>query len=111
MSEHIISGLKRKRSELAGELQSIKADLAAIDRALAVFGFHETESLKPRMRQRRPSLFSAGELTALVGKAERAGCEDNASIADWIMTEKGLEPQLYNRVRASVKDKRKPSAI
>ena len=45
---------------------------------------------------------------ALVGEAERAGCADNASVAAWIMKERDMQPELYQRVRDSVKDCRKP---
>ncbi len=108
--DHVVSGLIQKRAELAGQLEQVKKDLAAIDGALVAFGYHDAKRIKPRNKRRRPPLFKPGELTALVGEAERSGCDDNASIAAWIMRRQNLEPDLYQRVRDSVKDRRKPSA-
>lgn len=108
MTDLIVSGLIRKRAEIAGEYARAKRDLAAIDRALEVFGYFDAKAIKPRETRRRPALFAPGELTALVGRAERAGCADNASIAAWIMQEREFAPELAQRVRSSVKDCRKP---
>ena len=106
--ETIINGLKQKRAELAGELERVRKDLAAIDGALIAFGYHDVKQIPPKRTRRRPPLFKAGELMALVGEAERAGCADNASVAAWIMKERDMQPELYQRVRDSVKDCRKP---
>ncbi len=110
MSDHAISALKKKRSELAGELERVKSDLRAIDRALLVFGFEDIESIEPRRKPVRARLFRSGELVALIGEAERAGLESNADIAAWIVERRGWDQVRLKRVHQSVKDRRKPSA-
>lgn len=107
MTKLIVSGLIKKRSEIAGEIQSMQADLKAIDRALLVFGFEDIESIAPRRQRPRPPLFKSGELISLIGEAERAGLDNNPDIADWIIQKKGWGASLYKRVWSSVKDCRK----
>jgi hypothetical protein len=104
----IINGLKQKRAELAGQFEQVRKDLAAIDGALIAFGYHDVKSIPAKNPRRRPPLFKPGQLMALVGEAERAGCADNASIAAWIIRERDMDPELYQRVRNGVKDCRKP---
>lgn len=105
--EHIISGLVKKRAELFGELTRLEADLRHLDATLRMFGYEKPEHIDPKFKRRRPSLFRPGELMRLVCDAERSGLEDNPSIADWIIREKGFDPENYRRVRESVKDCRK----
>jgi len=107
MTEHVISGLVKKRSELAGELDRLRADLRAIDRALIVFGHDDPKSIKAANKRRNPTLFKSGEVIALVGQAEREGLDNNPDIADWILRKKGWSASLYKRVWNSVKDCRK----
>ena len=106
--ETIINGLIKKRAELAGQLEKARKDLAAIDGALVAFGYHDAKKIPAKHTRRRPPLFKPGQLIALVGEAERAGCEDNPTIAAWIMRQQDMAPELYQRVRDSVKDCRKP---
>jgi hypothetical protein len=110
MTQHAISGLIQKRAELAGELERIKGDLRAIDRALETFGYFETAAILPKRKRRRPALFKHGELFRLVCDAEREGLDDNPGIARWIMERRGWGEALYERVWQSVKHCRKPSA-
>ena len=71
--ETIINGLKQKRAELAGQLERVRKDLAAIDGALIAFGYHDVKQIPAKRTRRRPPLFKAGELMALVGEAGPAG--------------------------------------
>ncbi len=111
MSDHVISGLVRKRAELAGHVSRIRADLRAIDRALLIFGFEEPESIAPQAKRIRGRIFAPGELTALVGRAEREGKTRNPEIARWVLAQKDWPETRYKRVYQSVKDLRKKKQL
>jgi hypothetical protein len=68
---HVISALRAKRAYLDGELLEVerqaarlRADLAAIDRALKVFDPNiQLTAIRPVVRRASPKFFKRGELT------------------------------------------------
>lgn len=107
MTDHVISGLVKKRAELAGELQVIRQKLQHIDGTLEILGYENPDGIVPRFRRPNPPMFRSGELTALVGEAERQGHADNVSVTRLIMEKRCFDEGMYRRVRESVKDCRK----
>lgn len=103
MSDHVTSALVRKRAELAGELERLRAQLLHIDATLKIFGYKAPQSIKPHFSRKHAPMFKPGQLTALVGKAERAGCTDNVSVTEWIIMNGHAAQTDYERVRGSVK--------
>jgi hypothetical protein len=107
MTDHLISGLVAKRAEVAGELEKLRQQLVHIDGTLRLLGYEDPKSIRPHFKRKNKPLFGPGELMALVGQAERAGCDDAVSVTRWVMLARNLDEGLYQRVRASVKDCRK----
>ena len=107
MTDHVISGLVKKRAELAGDLEVLRQKLQHIDATLEILGYQNPNAIVPRFRRHKPPMFRSGELMALVGEAERLGHCDNVTITRWIMEQRGLDEGMYKRARESVKDCRK----
>ena len=110
MNKQVIDGLKRKRSELAGEIKQLRADKKAIEAALKVYGVNRPDLLPEKYRERGARLFEHGELMALVGKAQRGGLTSPTCITRFIMRAKGVDPEdrhKFNRYYGSVTDCRK----
>jgi hypothetical protein len=106
MTEHVISGLIRKRAELAGQIAQIQDDLRHIDGALIAFGYANPQAIDAIKRRRLPAMFRAGELMRLVGEAMRAGHDKPQPITLYIMERRGWDHQdveLFARVKSSVR--------
>lgn len=106
MTDHTISGLIRKRAELAGQLIQIQEDLRHIDGALIVLGYQNPKSIDAIRRRRLPAMFRAGELMRLIGEAKREGHEKPQQITLYIMERRGMDHEdvdLFGRVKASVR--------
>ncbi len=103
MSDHVISGLVRKRAELAGELERLRSQLLHIDATLKIFGYKAPQNIKPHFTRKYAPMFKPGQLTALVGEAERSGCTDNVAVTNWIIMNGHAAQTDYERVRDSVK--------
>lgn len=115
MNEHVISGLARKRAELAGEIEATHkrlsqmiADLGNIDATLLLFDpAFEIEGIKPKAFRPPSDWSSRGEMAkAVLGVLRRASepltCRD---IAFQIMVERGVDTddeRLLNLMRARV---------
>jgi hypothetical protein len=71
---HVISALRKKRAELAGEvvtaqlrLGKLRDDLDAIDRTLRVFDTHQhPEKIRPVVKRKGDKLFAYGECTRAI---------------------------------------------
>lgn len=112
---HVLSALKEKRAELAGELiatenlvTKLKADLVGIDRAIKVFDpKSRPHMIKPVMR-RGASEFPHGELSRLILNALR--CSPNPmtlrEIAEKIGAERNMdvsEFQIINGLMVKIR--------
>jgi hypothetical protein len=101
MSEHVISGLKAKRAELAGkvehlaqELEQARRDLTYIDGALHVFGYgDDPAAIKSKRYRPTPRLFSRGELQRTVFDQLRRSPDgiETPELTDCIMRHKGWD--------------------
>ncbi|MBY9067770.1 hypothetical protein K1X12_12730 [Hyphomonas sp. WL0036] len=106
MTDHVISGLVRKRAELAGQIAQLQEDLRHIDGALIVLGYSNPQSIDAIKRRRLPAMFRAGELMRLVGDALREGHAKPHQITLYVMERRGMDHQdvdLLGRVKASVR--------
>lgn len=103
MTGHVTSALVRKRAELAGEMERLRSQLFHIDATLKIFGFKAPQNIKPHFTRKHALMFKPGQLTALVGEAERSGCSDNVSVTNLIIMNGHAEQAEYERVRDSVK--------
>jgi hypothetical protein len=104
MSTELVETLLQKRSELVAEVAKMQAAIFHLDETLAVFGHHVGGP------KRQPRVFAHGELIALIGDAERKGCNTNAAVVEHVMRAKGQDPSdafLKKRIAWSVKDCRK----
>lgn len=116
-NDHVISGLVRKRAELAGELEklderrtAIKAHIANIDAVLRLFLYKGDPALiKPK--RKRNWMFRRGELQRMVQDIEReaAGPLHKDDIALEVMNRKGWahDPDLLEIIAYKIKDVRK----
>ena len=103
MSENIyaISGLRRKRGELAGQiltleqqLKTLRADMAALDRSLVLLDPSIVPaSIKPIKPVQRFKYFKSGELPRLILGVLRAEPEPilNYLLVEKVMKAKGLD--------------------
>ncbi len=112
--EHTIFGLVKKRGEVAGQhkvavkaADDLKADLAAIDRALRLCGYKDDpKSIAPRGKYKQ--LFGRNELKlTIIGMLRQAPADDEA-IASQIIATKGwdtddtLRADVLKRVRHAI---------
>jgi hypothetical protein len=94
-----IDDLLAKRAELASQVQGLQSAIFHIDATLSLLG----HTARPKVSRR----FAPGELLALVGEAERAGCDTPTKITTYILAAKGFGSELRGKVMFSVKDARK----
>ena len=95
--EHTISGLIKKRGEIAAQhkvalkaADSLKADLDAIDRALVLCGYQDDpKGIAPRGKYKQ--LFGRNELKLITRDRLREGPADDETIAAWIIERKGWD--------------------
>ncbi|MFD0916516.1 hypothetical protein ACFQ14_08865 [Pseudahrensia aquimaris] len=108
---HLVSGLIRKRGEIAGQhkaavkaADAIKSDLDALDRALAICGYKgDPHGIEPRGKYK--TMFVRNELKLMImGRLKEIPADDRA-IADQIIQTKGWEAdgelrlEIIKRVR------------
>lgn len=105
--DNVISGLVRKRAELAGDLARLEEALRNVDGTLRLLGYERPEAIEPHFTRCRPSLFKPGELMQLVCDAQREGLSLNPEIANWIIVRKDFDRNLYKRIRQAVQDCKK----
>jgi hypothetical protein len=95
--QNTIHGLIKKRGEIAGQhkvamqaADALKADLAAIDRALVLCGYEDDPKAIPA-RGKYKQLFGRNELKLLTHERLREGPADDETIAAWIIERKGWD--------------------
>lgn len=94
---NLISGLIRKRSEVAGQLkvaqkaaEAVKGDLAAIDRALELCGYEgDPRGIAPRTKYKQ--LFGRNELKLTIRNHLRQASADDETLATAIIEAKGWD--------------------
>jgi hypothetical protein len=64
MTDHVISGLVRKRAELAGQVVKLLEDLRHIDGALIVFGYSHPQSIDASSADSFPPCLKLANLCA-----------------------------------------------
>ena len=106
--EHVLSGLARKRAELAGEadalrtrLAQITADLGHLDAAIRLFDpEYDLAAIRPK-RQRLPDVARPGEMSRFVLDALREATEPipTPAIAARLIAERGLDARDRPLVR------------
>lgn len=114
MSDHVISGLKAKRAELAGKVEHLeralecsKRDLAYIDGALHVFGYgNDPAEIRSKRLRPMPRLFGRGEIQRTIFDMLRRSPDgiDTTELTNCIMRQKGWDA-LDSDLRASVTHK------
>ena len=111
---NLISGLIRKRSEVAGQLKAaqktldgVKDDLAALDRALELCGYSGApRGLAPRTKYKQ--MFGRSELKRTILGQLRTGPKDDETITAAIIETKGweaddeLRADILKRVRHAI---------
>jgi len=113
-NEHVISGLVRKRSEIAGQYkaalnaaEAVKSDLAAIDRALELVGYLSDPKDIPT-RGKYKMMFGRGECKKLILEVLRKGPATDEDIVDHIIEVKDwtadykLRADILKRVRDAI---------
>jgi hypothetical protein len=105
----VLLGLIRKRAELAGKLLDIQAQIADVDRVLAIFAY-EGDPADIRPKRSSPRLFKRMELTRLIHAAGTDGEKRSSrEMAVRLMTAKGLDVsdrRLVAKVVQSVRKQR-----
>lgn len=102
MSEHVISGLVRKRAELAGEIESTHkrlsqmiADLGNLDATILMFDpSFEIDGIRPKAFRPPEDWSKRGEMARAVLNILRVASEPMTArdIARQIIVERGLDP-------------------
>jgi hypothetical protein len=119
----VVHGLINKRAEIAGlhkaaqrAADTIKDDLAAIDRALALCGYQDDpKGIAPRGKYKR--LFGRNELKLITRDRLRHGPADDEIIAAWIIERKGwdaddaLRADVLKRVRDALQREQKVGRV
>jgi len=108
--EHTLSGLIKKRGEIAGQhkaamkaADALKADLDAIDRALVLCGYEDDpKAIAPRGKYKQ--LFGRNELKLTIINALRVAPADDETIAAQIMAAKGWGDDIWPDVLKRVRD-------
>lgn len=108
---NLISGLIRKRAEIAGQhkaamkaADAVKQDLDALDRALAVCGYKgDPRGIEPRGKYN--TMFVRNELKLLIMGKLKEGPADDRAIAEHIIDTKqwALDNALYKEVLKRVR--------
>lgn len=121
--EHTISGLIKKRGEIAAQhkvalkaADSLKADLDAIDRALVLCGYQDDpKGIAPRGKYKQ--LFGRNELKLITRDRLREGPADDETIAVWIIERKGwdaddaLRADVLKRARDALQREQKVGRV
>ncbi len=121
--EHTIFGLVKKRGEIAGQhkvalkaADELKADLAAIDRALVLCGYEgDPKGIAPRGKYKQ--LFGRNELKLTIIKMLRQAPADDEAIAAQIITTKGwdadeaMRADVLKRVRHAIQRQQKDGHV
>jgi hypothetical protein len=84
---HVVSALRDKRAELAGDvlaaqkrLEKLRDDLDAVDRTLRIFDPSQSpESIRPIVKRKSDKLFAYGECTRAIMNALRVATEPLAA--------------------------------
>jgi hypothetical protein len=119
----VVHGLINKRAEIAGlhkaaqkAADTIKDDLAAIDRALALCGYQDDpKGIAPRGKYKQ--LFGRNELKLITRDRLRHGPADDETIAAWIIERKGwdadgaLRADVLKRVRDALQREQKVGRV
>ena len=108
--EHTLSGLIKKRGEIAGQhkvaqkaADTLKADLDAIDCALVLCGYEDDpKGIAPRGKYKQ--LFGRNELKLTIINALWVSPADDETIAAQIMVSKGWGDDIHNDVLKRVRD-------
>lgn len=101
MSEQVLEALEAKRAELEDQVAALHTQIYAINETLRVMGLTVHRKKGPHTR------FRKGELTALVGRAEREGKKTPGEITTYIMQARGWDAsdkKLHYTIRMRVKD-------
>ena len=101
----VVDALLRKRGELLASVQGIQSAIYHIDQTPALIGYTGGEGRAPKGRR-----FANGELTAIVGEAERAGAATVQGVVQYVMSAKGYDltdEKLKRNIAFSVRDVRK----
>ena len=107
--EHTIFGLIKKRGEIAGQhkvalkaVDTLKADLDAIDRALVLCGYEDDpKGIAPRGKYKQ--LFGRNELKLTIINALRVAPVDDETIAAQIIAAKGWDDDTHADVLKRVR--------
>lgn len=108
--DHTIFGLIKKRGEIAGQhkvamraADVLKADRAAIDRALVLCGYQDDpKAIAPRGKYKQ--LFGRNELKLTIINMLREAPADDEAIAAHIIERKGLGDNMQADVLKRVRD-------
>ncbi|KIN72772.1 hypothetical protein [Sulfitobacter guttiformis] len=108
--EHTLSGLIKKRGEIAGQhkvaqkaADTLKADLDAIDRALVLCGYEDDpKAIAPRGKYKQ--LFGRNELKLTIIKMLREAPADDDAIAAQIIADKGWGDDMHADVLKRARD-------
>lgn len=121
--DHLISGLIKKRAEVAGQhkaalkvVDAIKDDLASIDRTLVLCGYEDNpEKIEPRGKYKQ--MFGRSELKRLVIACLKEGQKDDDAVVtyiaqkkEWDLDRHGLK-DLLTRVRHALQRMRNDNII
>lgn len=108
--EHTLSGLIKKRGEIAGQhkvalkaADALKADLDAIDRALVLCGYDDDPKAIPA-RGKYKQLFGRNELKLTIINTLRVAPADDEAIAAQIIAAKGWGDDIHADVLKRVRD-------
>ncbi len=108
--EHTLSGLIKKRGEIAGQhkvalkaADALKADLDAIDRALVLCGYEDDPKAIPA-RGKYKQLFGRNELKLTIINTLRVAPADDEAIAAQIMAAKRWGDDIHADVLKRVRD-------
>lgn len=126
MSEHVVSGLKQKRSAVAGrmvdirrELDRLQGDLAALDSVLRLYDVEPSEIPTKGRMPVRSAYFGRNEITRRCRDMLRErGTIKAEDVSVQAMRDKGLDPEnrklrrdFTRRILVSLHDLRKAGAV
>ncbi|NOX96385.1 MAG: hypothetical protein GXP04_15225 [Alphaproteobacteria bacterium] len=120
---NLISGLIKKRAEVAGQhraalkiADAIKDDLTSIDRTLVLCGYEgDPSGIEPRSKYKQ--LFGRSELKRLVLACLKDGSQDDEAVLDYVIQAKSWEldkhgrKDLLNRTRNALQRLRNAGTI
>ncbi len=114
----VISALKKKRAELAGQidhitkqLEVLRADLVHIDGALHAFGYDDPDLIKAKDLARAARLFQRGDLSRYIldslrvapkGLTQAQMCTAIFQQKGWDESDKALEKRVKTRLNSAL---------